>query len=279
MSKIGISVGYDYNLPMNEVINLIYEAEFDAISPVWVPDNRLSSLVNYARYKGLIIQSLHAPFGKCSDLWSNDETKSTVAVTELLKALDDCATLNIPILVCHAWIGFNYTQEPNKIGLNNFQTIVDKAKELKIKIAFENTEGEEFLFALFEHFKSYDNVGFCWDSGHEMCYNHSDDLLEKLGNLLIMTHLNDNLGISDSEGKIFWTDDLHLLPLDGIADWDNNVKRLKNSSHLDILNFELSIKSKPNRHENDKYMEMSLNEYFTEAYNRARKIADAYETN
>ena len=276
MQKIGLSVGYDYNIPMNEVVDLISEAGFNAISPVWVSDDRLSSLVNYARYKGLVIQSLHAPFGKSSDLWSNDETKSTIAVTELLNALDDCAMLNIPILVCHAWIGFEYTQKPSKSGLDNFQIIVDKAKELNIKVAFENTEGEEFLFAILEHFKSYDNVGFCWDSGHEMCYNRSNDLLRKLGNLLIMTHLNDNLGISDPEGKIFWTDDLHLLPFDGIADWDNNVKRLKNSSHLDILNFELNLKSKPNRHENDKYMEMSLRDYFVEAYNRARKISDAY---
>ena len=276
MQKIGLSVGYDYNMPMNEVVDLISEAGFNAISPVWVSDDRLSSLVNYARYKGLVIQSLHAPFGKSSDLWSNDETKSTIAVTELLNALNDCATLNIPILVCHAWIGFEYTQKPSKSGLDNFQIIVDKAKELNIKVAFENTEGEEFLFAILEHFKFYDNVGFCWDSGHEMCYNRSNDLLGKFGNLLIMTHLNDNLGISDPKGKIFWTDDLHLLPFDGIADWDNNVKRLKNSSHLDILNFELNLQSKPNRHENDKYMEMPLQDYFIEAYKRARKIADAY---
>ena len=61
-----------------------------------------------------------------------------------------------------------------------------------------------------------------------------------------------------------------------IADWDNNVKRLKNSSHLDILNLELNLQSKPNRHENDKYMEIPLRDYFVEAYKRARKIADTY---
>ena len=33
-------------------------------------------------------------------------------------------------------------------------------------------------------------------------------------------------------GKTFWTDDLHLLPYDGIADWDYNVKRLKRSKKL-----------------------------------------------
>ena len=137
-------------------------------------------------------------------------------------------------------------------------------------------EGEEYLFALMEHFKNTDTVGFCWDSGHEMCYNHSQDLLSKLGDRLIMTHINDNLGISRFDGKTFWTDDLHLLPFDGIADWDYNVDRLKKSRPLEILNFELNIKSKPNRHENDIYAQMDIEQYFTEAYKRACKIAYKY---
>lgn len=46
------------------------------------------------------------------------------------------------------------------------------------------------------------------------------------GDKLIGTHLNDNLGIKDFTGKITWLDDLHLLPFDGIADWDSIVQRL-----------------------------------------------------
>ena len=91
-----------------------------------------------------------------------------------------------------------------------------------------------------------------------------------------MTHLNDNLGISRYDGKISGIDDLHLLPYDGIADWDDNVARLKRSRKLSVLNFELNIESKPGRHENDVYEQMSLLQYFTEAYKRACKIAYRY---
>ena len=129
---------------------------------------------------------------------------------------------------------------------------------------------------LMEHFKGNDVVGFCWDSGHELCYNHSQDLLAKLGDRLLITHLNDNLGISRFDGKVFWTDDLHLLPFDGIADWDDNIRRLAKAQPLDILNFELGIYSKPGRHENDIYTQMSLEQYFTEAYKRACRIAYKY---
>ena len=56
---------------------------------------------------------------------------------------------------------------------------MEKAKEYGIRIAFENTEGEEFLFALMEYFKDDAAVGFCWDSGHEMCYSYGKDLLSR----------------------------------------------------------------------------------------------------
>ena len=78
------------------------------------------------------------------------------------------------------------------------------------------------------------------------------------------------------DGEIFWTDDLHLLPFDGIADWDNNIQRLRASRPLEYLNFELSMVSKPNRHENDLYGKLSPSEYFALAYTRACRIAWKY---
>ena len=69
---------------------------------------------------------------------------------------------------------------------------------------------------------------------------------------------------------------LHLLPYDGIADWDYNLNRLKKAKPLDIINFEVSRRSKPNRHDNDLYNAMSMEEYFAQAYNRACRIAYRY---
>lgn len=130
--------------------------------------------------------------------------------------------------------------------------------------------------AVLTHFKGNDTVGYCWDSGHEMCYNRSRDLLALYGDRLLVTHLNDNLCISRFDGDIFWTDDLHLLPYDGIADWDHNIARLKKSRSLEYLNFEISMMSKPNRHENDAYGKMPEEEYFALAYARACRISHRY---
>ena len=274
--KIGISLGNSYPIPTAEVVKLVGQIGFDAVSPEWQENVDLEEIVNTARACGLFVQSLHAPFGKAADMWRSEPEICTPAKAELLASLNACKAFGIPVLVVHTWIGFEYRFDPQALDFSNFDELVKTAREYGVKIAFENTEGEEYLFALIEHFKENDTVGFCWDSGHELCYNHSQDLLAKFGHRLLVTHLNDNLGISRFDGTTFWTDDLHLLPYDGIADWDGNIRRLRDSQHLDYLNFELNINSKPDRHENDVYGQMSLTQYFTEAYKRACKIAYRY---
>lgn len=277
--KLGISVGNSYSCPTAEVVGIVANAGFDAVSFEWGNNIDMASIVKSAKDNGMILQSLHAPFGNSANMWDTEKDIYFPAVSELLKSAEACAEFEIPIMVVHTWLGFENVSHPSDAGIENFGILVDKAKNLGIKIAFENTEGEEYLFALMDAFKNNDTVGFCWDSGHEMCYNHFQDLLGKFGERLIMTHLNDNLGISRFDGVTYWTDDLHLLPFDGIADWDYNVSRMKNSKIQEILNFELNIISKPNRHENDLYGKMTYEEYFAECYKRACRIAHKYADN
>ena len=276
--RIGISIDNDYVIPTSEVVKMLKKIGFDAISPVWEPNADLEAIAKTANEVGLYIQSIHAPMGGAAVLWTESE-RAQKAKAELFRTIDDCEKYRIPVAVCHAWIGFGYTFDENSLYFGNYDEIVNYASSKGVKIAFENTEGEEYLFALMDHFKDNETVGYCWDSGHEMCYNRSMDLLARLGDRLYMTHINDNLGISNFEGVISWIDDLHLLPYDGIADWDANVERLKKSREPFALNFELNLESKPNRHENDTYRQMSLEHYFTEAYKRAARIAFKYSQN
>ena len=273
--KIGISLGNAYGVTLPEVIKMVKQVGFDAISPAWKNKEALIEAVDSARAEGLELQSLHAPFNKAAVLWQESESADS-AREELIGVVAAAAELEIPVVVMHVWIGFEYEFCKENLYFGNYDAIVSHAERMGVKIAFENTEGEEYLFALMEHFEGNETVGFCWDSGHEMCYNYSKDLLAKYGDRLIMTHLNDNLGISRYDGKTFWTDDLHLLPFDGIADWDYNVHRLKASRRMPILNFELVIQSKPGRHDNDVCEAMPLNLYLTEAYKRACRVAYKY---
>lgn len=270
-NRLCLGLSESFGISYEEQIKLIKSAGFDAFFIEWDPE-KICAVANAGREHGLIFQSIHAPFHKSADFWNEDEEKGTAVVDELLACLKDCVKYQVPIMIVHAFLGFG-DHTPTKIGIERFGKVVAEAEKCGVKIAFENTEGEEYLFALMDKFKSTDAVGFCWDSGHEMCYNHSQDLLARFGDRLIATHINDNLGISDYEGKITWLDDLHLLPFDGIADWEYNAERLKNCGYDGILTFELTRFSKPNRHENDCYMDMPIEQYISEVYKRACRVA------
>ena len=226
-----------------------------------------------AKAAGLTLQSVHAPFGLMNRVWEQDPEAAKAPVEQLLHCLEDCVRWEVPVMVAHAFIGFR-DHTPTRIGLDRMETVVCRAEALGVRIAFENTEGEKYLDALMTHFRGSSAVGYCWDSGHEMCYNRFRDLLGDYGDRLIMPHINDNLGISDFDGDITWLDDLHLLPFDGIGDWDEAARRLSRCAHQEILNFELTRISKPGRHENDVYGRMPLGDYLTECRKRACRVAD-----
>lgn len=274
-TKLCLGLSSQYGLELKKQLDLLKKTGFDAYFFEWKPELDVKDLKSYGDELGMICQSMHAPFTKMADMWEEGE-KAEIAVDELLQCVETCADNQIPILVCHCFIGFG-PENPNEIGVQNFKKVVLRAEELGVKIAFENTEGESYLDILMRAFKDFGHVGFCWDTGHEMCYNHSQDMTALYGGRLLCTHLNDNLGISSEEGKITYLDDLHLLPFDGIADWSSIVERLNRHGYADILTFELNTKSKKGRHENDIYEEMGIEAYIAEVYKRACKIAEMKE--
>ena len=259
--------------PFERTLELLAETDWKGWFTVWSAGEDLHPAAARAESLGLITQSVHAPWGKAADLWGDDDAKGAAAVDELVACLRAAAEIEAPVVVAHAWIGFTPTT-PTAAGLSRFEAVADEASRLGVKIAVENTEGEEHLDALFEHFRGNPFVGFCWDTGHELCYNRGRDLMAQYGERLVCTHLNDNLGITDPAGPTTWLDDLHLLPFDGIADWPGIAARLARSGFGGPLTFELNRDSKPGRHENDGYGAMPLRDYLAEAFARARRVAD-----
>ena len=273
--KLCIAASDQFDAPIGHQLELFSQTGFDGFFTMFDRDTDIKKIREKADSLGLFYQSLHAPFVRADRFWKK-MPDSDDAVSELIECLETCAENEIPIMVAHAFIGFN-DHDPTEYGIENFGKLVKRAEELGVKIAFENTEGEEYLFALFENFIGSGAVGFCFDTGHELCYNHGKDMPALVGSKLVATHLNDNLGIRDYGGKITFLDDLHLLPFDGIADWENITDRLIRGRFDGPLTFELNKKSKPGRHDNDKYDHMPLEEYLAEAYSRACRVASMLE--
>ncbi len=269
-TKLCLGTSSQYGISIEEQIFLFKQVGFDAFFTNW--DKQTKRYRKLADEIGMIYQSVHAPFINAAKMWKRD-AEAEKAVNELLDCVRDCAESGVPIMVAHTYIGFEPSDGPNSAGIENFGRVVREAEKSNVRIAFENTEGEAYLAALMNAFSTCKNVGFCWDTGHELCYNRGKDMLSLYGDRLIATHLNDNLGVSDFDGNIIWTDDLHLLPFDGITSWESVVERLNKHAYNDILTFELNKVSKPNRHDNDMYTKMTIEEYVSQCYARACKVA------
>lgn len=271
--KLAISISGSFGISPEEQILLFKKTGFEGFA---IDDSGrntdISKLVSKGKEENMFIEYLHAPFNKSDDMWTEGEL-GDIALKELIGYAEKTAMHEIPVMVVHTFIGFDEPYIPTQIGIERFGTLAKRAGELGVKLALENTEGFEYLDALMNAMKGEKAAGFCWDSGHELCYNYGKNLTELYGDRLFCTHLNDNLGIRDFSGKTTYIDDLHLLPFDGIHDWNNVAQRLVDCGFDGSLCFELSTMSKPGRHDNDKYAAMPIENYIAEAYNRACRVA------
>lgn len=258
-------------IPDTEQLDLIKKVGFDGYFPGWSEQTDLKAICSYGDRIGLKLQSVHAPFGKVDSLWYANEHTETV-MQRLLACFRASAEVHAPIVVIHPFITFT-RNEATVEGIANFRILVEEARELGLKLAIENVEGEAYLDALMDAFKDESHVGFCWDTGHEMCYNHHRDLLADYGDRLLCTHLNDNLGIKDRDGSITFHDDLHLLPFDGIADWQGIADRLVKWGFEGPLTFELKRDTALNGCDRCIYDQSDLEAYLIQAYIRACRLA------
>lgn len=244
-----------------EKLDIIKNVGFDAFFTGMLCEKEILSLAEHAARLGLVYQSLHAPFGGIDCMWKEGEAGEKYL--ENLKGCIDLASFcGIDIVVVHPFIGF-HEHTPNELGCGRYLRLVEHAEKKNVVIAFENVEGEEYLEAIMKTCTSK-YAAFCLDTGHEMCYNRSVDRLALYGDRLVATHFNDNLGISSKEGIITPADDLHLLPFDGIADWQNVMDRIRAHNYKGIITFELKI--------TERYKNMSAEEFYKAAYDRAVKV-------
>lgn len=225
-----------------------------------------------ARAENLKIQSVHAPFTGVWKLWEDAGDGGFEELNTQITCLRTAAEIGVDLVVMHAIIGME-RNTPTALGIERFGKLVDAAKKIGVRIALENTEGEIYLAALMRAYGEEPSVGFCIDTGHELCYNHAQDMIGKYGKKKVFgTHLNDNMGMTGE--KLTWHDDAHMLPFDGIADWNGIADRLKKAKFKGDLTFELIQGNRPGRHTNDRYETLSQLEYFQLAREHAIRFAE-----
>lgn len=212
--KICLATSNSFGASEYEQLKAFKRAGIDGFFTMYGSRGHIKEMRAAADELGLYFQSVHAEFHGMADFWKGGEAGD--AVTEnLIETVESAAEFNVPLIVMHAYIGFYTGEKPTALGLERFGKIVAVAEEKGIKIAVENTEGEEFLESMLDTYRSK-NVGFCWDTGHELCYltrksvekyndrlfgTHIDETLVVLSKKIPDSHINIDVEFGEGEGQ------------------------------------------------------------------------------
>jgi len=270
--KLGINIqGARSELTVPQHIELVKQVGWDAFFTSWNHDC-VEKWAETGAKNGLIYTSIHAPFSNEHFIWNGGEDGEKVT-QNLINCIADCARFNIPVMVLHTINGFDplKPEAPTQVGMDNYARIIEAGNRHGIKLAFENTENEEFLAAVMAKFGNEPCVGFCYDTGHERCYRNSD-VMALYGDKLCHTHFDDNFGVTGD--IITWFDDSHLPMGDGIIDWKGVMDRIDACGYEGVLTCELTTKNKPQRNTHEKYATMPIDEFYALALERARRVRD-----
>lgn len=237
-----------------ESIEAIKKAGFDGVFLQWYDKDwefSQEEQLKFARELGLKIEFCHLKYKGINDIWVEGKQGETL-VTNYLQDLDECHKYGVDTVVMHL-TSKSIAPQPSEVGIKRFQTIVDYAQNLGIKIAFENTKIFGYLEYLFDHIKN-DNIGICFDAGH--CHCHFDDNFswDKFEGKILAVHLHDN----DK------SDDLHLLPFDGTIDWKDYMKKLKSCGYKGPITLESCYRYH--------YLNESLEDFYKESYEKTKEL-------
>lgn len=138
--KTAVNLIGGLGITVPEHLRFAAEAGFDAFFAGWSGSQRLSEVISLGKELGLTAQSVHAPFGKVNLLWEDPGAEGDAVLQTLTECLEGCSDNSVDIMVSHAYIGFG-PQSPSALGVERFGRLFDRASELGVKVAVENTEG------------------------------------------------------------------------------------------------------------------------------------------
>jgi len=260
MRKLGICLGgatrEDFQDRLEAAKTVGFEAAFPGIADRQTTNERCEAL----RAAGLVIDNLHAPFKGVNVMWEEGiEGDDFLAVQ--LENIDTCRDNGIPKTVVHLGSGWD-SPLITEAGIARYDKLVDYAVGKGVRIAFENIRKLVHVAWAMDHYSKVPEVGFCWDSGHELCYTKNCEFLPIYGDRVICIHLHDNVGIPAA--------DEHFLPFDGKRDWEKTAEYLKASAYNGPIMLEDNIRAPI-------YSRLTLEEYYARAYAAASKLRDMIE--
>ncbi len=261
MRKLGINVATLRDGDLNDFLRIVKNAGFEYL---FCGDNR--ETVTAAQKAGMILDNIHAPFDGINAMWLPGEDGETM-LNRLKNTVDLCAAHDIPKAVIHLSSGLT-PPRINDLGYARFNNLIEHAIQKGVRLAFENQRMLANLAFIMEEYKDVPEVGFCWDTGHELCFTSGREYMPLFGERLICVHLQDNHG--------GFNQDQHLLPFDGKVDWEKAARNIKNSPYDGPLMLETWYRPVDITGYYG-YEEMNSEQYYARAFAAASKLRDMIE--
>ena len=258
MRRLGINYYSPLGLSATDFASAISECGFGATFTEYAPEKTLFEYANAFAKHNIAYETIHAPFDSINDMWL-DKPGADDTLSRLCLTVDACKSLSVPVAVVHLSSGVN-APSITDIGRYRFKRLVEYAAECGVKIAFENQRKLANIAWAFEEFENYENVGFCWDVGHEGCFAGGREYMPLFGKRLICTHIHDN--------DLKPNHDLHMIPFDGRIDFYKAAKQIKANGFAGTLMLELMIDN------SDYYVNPSPRAYIERAAFAAKRLRD-----
>ncbi len=244
--------GDESELGLDRQIELMLENGFSRTFVMADHPMLSDTLVDKVKRASISFDTLHAPFYGINSIWKTGEEGERMLKT-LCDSVDKCADYEIPVAIIHLSSG-RPAPKISDAGNLRFEKLVEYAEKKNVTLAFEN---QRFVANLASVMEQHSSVGFCWDIGHEGCFTKGIKFMNLFGSRLSAVHLHDNHHLAD--------EDEHLIPFDGITDFESVAKQLVWSGFCGTIMLEVF------RSESDRYKTISPEEY----YRRAGKAAEA----
>lgn len=217
MVKVGMYPMKSSQYSDEECLRIIKSVGFDfvCLGMRKIADGGLGDILKACEKLSLPVDNIHLTGNGTTDIWEEGQAGEDITA-RYCREIEFCSSMGIHVGITHVTWGRKPVCPVDETGLSRFERIAECAAKNDFLLALENSVYPEHLYAVMDRLADSPNIGFCFDSGHRNAFAPAEDFLGRFGSRLAATHLQDNNGKSD----------LHVIPLDGCAPWQENAKSL-----------------------------------------------------
>ena len=247
------------NVSVENTIYAIKNAGFKNVFVQWYDkdwDFRQEEQVALCKKLGLNIIFAHLGYQNINSIWEEREEGEGL-IERYKNDIWNCKQNGISLVIMHLTTK-KVAPMYGEVGLRRFRKITEYAKEIGVKVAFENTRIKGYLEYVLGNIKD-DNVGLCFDIGHYHVHFNDEFNFKFFKDRIFAVHLHDN----DK------TDDLHLMPFDGTINWKDGIKKLKECNYDGPITMELCY-----RYE---YLKIPIGEFYKKGFEVGKNLQKIFE--